>query len=87
MNELPYALRKQAEAKIANYHEMHTPPPDLVPEIGAWLQTCWPVRVPTVDMSMAEIQREAGRQDMIHSILLAIAYLDEQELCADQPPP
>ena len=88
-DEIPYAMRSHPdyEGAKASEDQQLEPPSDLTPAIGSWLQTNWPVRVPTIGMSMAEIQREAGRQDMIHFILQAIAYLDEQDTCADQPPP
>lgn len=71
----PLALqRAQATELLSTTVQPH---PDLTPAIGAWLRNCFPVKVPPVGASMAEIQRAAGHQDVVAFVLQAIESLEE----------
>jgi hypothetical protein len=71
----PLALQR---AQAASLDESSIPPhPDLTPALGTWLRNCFPVSVPSVDASMAEIQRRAGHQDVVAFVLQAIDNLEE----------
>jgi hypothetical protein len=71
----PLALqRAQATQLLSSTVQPH---PDLTPAIGAWLRSMYPLRPPTVGASMAEIQRDAGHQDVVAFVLQAIESLEE----------
>ena len=73
--DTPLALQR---AQASEIDTSYVPPhPDLTPAIGAWLRKLYPVQVPVVGASMAEIQRAAGQQDVVALVLKAIASLEE----------
>jgi len=67
-DDLPLGLRNRIEAEGGGRSAEEQELPPVHRQLCDWLERLWPPSLPGVDVSLAAIQREAGRQEVIHML-------------------